>query len=70
MYNYIFQPPVNIDDVTTKGLVPTIHVEGDIIRSVSHLKGRQVSRTGNSEYLDGGDKTERWYFLFHVQQEV
>ena len=43
IYNYTFQPPVNIDDVTTNGLVPTIHVEGDIIRSTSHPKGRQVS---------------------------
>jgi len=28
---YIHNPPVNIDDVTTNGLVPTIHVEGDIV---------------------------------------
>jgi len=28
---YIYNPPVNYDDVTTKGMVPTIHVEGDII---------------------------------------
>ena len=43
MYNYIFQPPVNIDDiddVTTNGLVSTIHVEGDGIRFAYHLKRR------------------------------
>ena len=31
--NFHFQPPVNYDDVTTNGMVPSIHVEGDIIRS-------------------------------------
>jgi len=28
---YIHNPPVNIDEITTDGLVPMIHVEGDII---------------------------------------
>ena len=29
-----FQPPLNFDDVTTDGLVPTIYVKGDITGSV------------------------------------
>ena len=27
-----FQPPLNFDDVTTDGMVPTIYVKGDVLR--------------------------------------
>merc|ERR1719458_1587396 len=32
---FIHNPPLNFDDVTTDGLLPTIYVKGDITRSVS-----------------------------------
>ena len=40
-----FQPPVNYDHVTTNGMVPSIHVVGDMMRSVMILFSYQLILT-------------------------
>ena len=47
-----FQPPLNFDDVTTDGLVPTIYVKGDITRSVGIYPPMKIMICGATATCD------------------